>query len=276
MKKLKGIVSYFLMLPAIMIGTVAMVSYDVSRSIWIQNCLIWLICTVFGAIFLIKSKEKQFNNDRSSHTIMILALLILPFFINGLEGIHRWLTIGPINLYIASIVLPLLIIQLCKINNREYYVLGLIFITCTILLFQPDAGQLSAFACAAAIILWKKIDNAILKFLSIILTGAFVITSWIFLDDLAPVPYVEDILFLVADLGNVWFIIGIFSLLLLVCPFFLFGSKGFVSLSLGVYFLITMIVTFIGNFPMPIMGYGISPIIGYIISITFTMKYFHT
>ena len=29
-----------------------------------------------------------------------------------------------------------------------------------------------------------------------------------------------------------------------------------------------MFVTFLGNFPMPIMGYGISPIIGYIIAIT--------
>lgn len=276
MKKLKGIVSHFLMLPAIVIGTIAMVSYGVPTSIWIQNSLIWIMGTVFGAVFLIQRKEKQFNNGRSSQIIMILVLLILPFFFNGLEGVHRWLVIGPINLYIASIVLPLLIIQLWKINNRDYYVFGLILVTFTILLFQPDAEQLSAFAFAATIILWKKIVSGILKFLSITLTGAFVITSWIFLDDLAPVPYVEDILFLVSDLGNVWFIIGIFSLLLLVCPFFLFGSKGFVSLSLGVYFLITMIVTFIGNFPMPIMGYGISPIIGYIISITFTMKYFHT
>jgi hypothetical protein len=29
-----------------------------------------------------------------------------------------------------------------------------------------------------------------------------------------------------------------------------------------------MIVPFIGLFPMPVMGYGISPIIGYLISIT--------
>lgn len=124
MKKLKGIVSHFLMLPAIVIGTIAMVSYGVPTSIWIQNSLIWIMGTVFGAVFLIQSKEKQFNNGRSSQIIMILVLLILPFFFNGLEGVHRWLVIGPINLYIASIVLPLLIIQLWKINNRDYYVFG--------------------------------------------------------------------------------------------------------------------------------------------------------
>lgn len=83
MKKLKGIVSYFLMLPAIVIGTIAMVSYGVPTSIWIQNSLIWIMGTVFGAVFLIQRKEKQFNNGRSSQIIMILVLLILPFSLMG-------------------------------------------------------------------------------------------------------------------------------------------------------------------------------------------------
>jgi len=202
--------------------------------------------------------------------MMIAALLVLPFFFQGLEGVHRWLTFGPINIYIASIVCPLLIIHLWKLTlkNREYYVFGLTFISLIILLFHPDASQLTAFACAAFIILWKKMNKRMIKLLCITYTVVLVTASWIFPDELAPVPYVEDIIFLVADLGNVWFIMGILSLLLLLIPFFFYGKKSIVSLSLGVYFLIMMIVTFIGNFPMPIMGYGISPIIGYIISIT--------
>ena len=107
-----------------------------------------------------------------------------------------------------------------SLNNREHYVIGLTLITLVILLFHPDAGQLTAFACATAIILWKKISNRVIKLLSITLTVAFVIVSWVFLDDLAPVPYVEHIIFLVADLGNIWLILGILSLLLLVFPFF--------------------------------------------------------
>ena len=95
---------------------------------------------------------------------------------NGLDGVHRWLSFGPINLYIASIILPLLIIHLWKLalNNRERYVIGLIFITLVILLFHPDAGQLTAFACAAAIILWKTNSNRMIKLLSITLIVALV------------------------------------------------------------------------------------------------------
>jgi hypothetical protein len=111
-----------------------------------------------------------------------------------------------------------------------------------------------------------------MKFFSLILTVAFLIMSWLFLDDLAPVPYVEDIIFLVADLGSVWFVLGILSLLLVLSPFFYYGRKNIISLTLGVYFLMAMIVTLFGNFPLPIMGYGISPIIGYFIAISWLNK----
>ena len=274
MKNLKSTISYFLMLPAIFLGTLAMISYGVTSSIWIQNLIIWIVGTVLGSVFIIKNKKKNISIGNFSYPIILVALLVLPFWFSDLDGVHRWLSFGPINLYIASIILPLLIIHLWKLalNNREHYVIGLTFITLVILLFHPDAGQLTAFACATAIILWKKISNRMIKLLSITLIVAFGIVSWVFLDDLAPVPYVEHIIFLVADLGNFWFILGVLSLLLLVCPFFFYGEKNIISLSLGVYFLMMMIVTLFGNFPMPIMGYGISPIIGYLIAITWLNK----
>ena len=274
MKNIKGVISYFLMLPAIVLGTLAMISYGVTSSIWIQNIIIWIVGTVLGSVIIIRNNNKNISIGNVSYPIILVALLVLPFWFNGLDGVHRWLSLGPINLYIASIILPLLIIHLWKLalNNREHYVIGLTFITLVILLFHPDAGQLTAFACATAIIIWKKISNKMIKLLSIALTVVFGIVSWVFLDDLAPVPYVEHIIFLVADLGNIWLILGILSLLLLVFPFFFYGKKSITSLSLGVYFLMTMIVTLVGNFPMPVMGYGISPVIGYLIAITWLNK----
>jgi cell division protein FtsW (lipid II flippase) len=274
MKSKKGIISYFLMLPAIVIGTLAMVSYGVPLSIWIQNIIIWIVGAVLGSVLIIRNKNKNISIGFFSYPIIFVALLVSPFWFNGLDGVHRWLSFGPINLYIASIILPLLIIHLWKLalNNREHYVIGLTFIILVILLFHPDAGQLTAFACASAIILWKKISNRVVKLLSITLIVAFCIVSWVFLDDLAPVPYVEHIIFLVADLGSFWFVLGVLSLLLLLCHFFFYVNINITSLLLGVYFLMMMVVTLFGNFPMPIMGYGISPIIGYLIAITWLNK----
>ena len=53
MNNFKNIIPYFLMFPAIFIGTFAMVSYGVTSSIWIQNILIWLVGTVLGSVCLI-------------------------------------------------------------------------------------------------------------------------------------------------------------------------------------------------------------------------------
>ena len=274
MNNFKNIIPYFLMFPAIFIGTFAMVSYGVTSSIWIQNILIWLVGTVLGSVCLIRNRENKLSKGNLLHTIVIISLLVLPFWFDDLDGVHRWLTFGPNKIYIASIILPLLIIHLWKfaLNNRVRYTIGLIFITLLILLIHPDAGQLTSFACAAAIILWVKINNWMIKLLSFTLTTALVIISWLYLDDLAPVPYVEHIIFLVADLGYVWFILGVLSLILLLSPFFFYGKKNIISLSLGVYFLMAIIVTLFGNFPMPIMGYGISPVIGYLIAITWLKR----
>lgn len=272
--KLKDTISYFLMFPAILIGMLAMISYDVSLSIWMQNIIIWMVGSILGCVFLTKTKQIQFSKLIARRPIIMIALLIAPFWFNGLDGIHRWILIGPLNFYVASIVLPLLLINLWKLlENKHYvYIVGLNFVALIILLFQPDAGQVTAFACATTLLLWHKMNNKLLKLCNLIFTTTIVILSWIFLDDLAAVPYVEHILFIVKDMGIKWFIFGLMSLLLLLFPFFFNGNRTTISLTLGVYFLVMMLVTFFGHFPMPIMGYGISPIIGYIIAITYLNK----
>ncbi|WP_430787486.1 hypothetical protein VBD025_16590 [Virgibacillus flavescens] len=272
--RLKDFMPYALMLPSILIGTLAMISYGVSSSIWIQNILIWILGTAVSCAFLIRSRKKHGSKNDFIPAIIILALLLFPFGFSGIEGIHRWLAVGPINLYVASIFLPLLLIYLWKLSvkHHERYVVSLTVIVLVILLLQPDAGQVTAFACAAAIILWKQGTNKTLKVLILSLSAIAVILSWIFLDNLAPVAYVEDIIFLVADMGAGMLILGTLSLVLLVIPFFVLGNVSIASQSLGVYFLMMMAVTFIGNFPMPVMGYGTSPIIGYLIAVTWVVK----
>lgn len=44
------------------------------------------------------------------------------------------------------------------------------------------------------------------------------------------------------------------------------------SICIGLYFAILLLSTLFGNFPVPLMGYGFSPIIGYFISIMWYTK----
>jgi hypothetical protein len=43
-------------------------------------------------------------------------------------------------------------------------------------------------------------------------------------------------------------------------------------LAFGVYFFVCIAATFIGNFPVPVLGYGLSPTLGYV-SALFSIAY---
>jgi len=72
------------------------------------------------------------------------------------------------------------------------------------------------------------------------------------------------------NMGLIWLIIGVISLAILPIPFILFPPKNLKlpSVCVGLYFVIILGSTLLGNFLVPLMGYGISPIIGYYIEIT--------
>ena len=90
--------------------------------------------------------------------------------------------------------------------------------------------------------------------------------TWMRRDPLAPVPHVEQVVGLAADLGAGWAVAAVAALLLLPVPFFLAGrSTGSrAGTALGTYLVITLLAPFVGTFPVPVMGYGMSPIIGYL------------
>lgn len=273
----KTIVPYLMMLPAIAIGTMAMVKNNLPIGIWIQAILIWLLGCFLGILFLGLSKKRKPSKRRSDFIpiIMIILLLIFPFFSRHSSDIHRWLSIGPVLIYTASILLPLALIYFDR-TIKHYpkgYTLGLVLIILIILLFQPDAGQLTAFSCAIALIIFRNSDKPVLTYSSLLVLSLFITLTWVFIDHLAPVSYVENILFLVKDMGILWFILGIISLILLVMPFFTLGACNWMYFSLGIYFLTEILVTFFGNFPVPVMGYGLSPIIGYMIAMTYAIKH---
>ncbi|WP_314305866.1 hypothetical protein [Brevibacillus parabrevis] len=66
-------------------------------------------------------------------------------------------------------------------------------------------------------------------------------------------------------MGMVWLLVGVLSIFARIAPFLLLHSAHakIVSIALGVHF-----AALFGNFPVPIIGYGFSPMIGYIIALT--------
>jgi cell division protein FtsW (lipid II flippase) len=262
--------------PSITIGAIAMYHNKIPIFIWAQN----IACLIVAGLISYFAVWRKFNlKKRNSYDIFILIsllLIILTFISPGMNGVHRWLSIGIIKFNVSMIVLPILIVALWKLSQIKGLKLTIpaTIVISVLLSLQPDASELTGFAIPMMVILCSKTDKKVLRSFIIVLLSILVIHSWVFLDNLPPVAYVEGILSLIANIGLIWLILGVLSLIILPVPFILFPPKNLKlpSLCVGLYFIIILISTFWGNFPVPLMGYGISPIIGYFIAITWYAK----
>ncbi|MEY8348048.1 hypothetical protein AALF16_06970 [Bacillus cereus] len=256
--------------PAVLIGAIVMKVNGVPISIWLQNIIITILGTFISLLIANKIKMKTQAIDYVQ-ILVIYGVLVWSLFAPGIGEVHRWIALGPIKLYISSICLPWLLIILGKLvlRNQWWVVYSILISISFLLLLQPDASAVTAFAVAVVAMIFNKINGHSFRYFAIFIPIVFIITSWVYLDRLAPVPYVEDILSMAKNLGIGWLVIALFSLLLLVIPFLLFPPKNrkATSISLSIYFTTVFVTTYFGNFPVPLMGYGISPIIGYLIAI---------
>ena len=244
---------------------------QISVAVWGQN-IAGLILMSF--LSLIVTKRKYANSkSRYQKAVLpaLLGLLILTFANQGLEGVHRWISIGIVRINVAMIILPLTLIELWNIfQTKDFWfgcgaALGIVLI----LFFQPDASQLAGFAIPAMIMSGRKTKSKIVRFSIYCVFSSFVVFSWVFPDNLPPVSYVEKILDMVAGMGVVWLILGAISLAILPTPFLMFPPENAKPISryIACYYIIVIFSTLLGNFPVPLMGYGVSPIIGYYLSL---------
>ncbi|PFH81971.1 FtsW/RodA/SpoVE family cell cycle protein [Bacillus sp. AFS088145] len=258
-------------MPAMLIGVLAMINSQVSPSIYGQNLLIAFVGGIISFLVLCRDQKPTKKKTNIIVIICILILFLLTFLDKGLHGVHRWIAIGPLRFNIALVLVPLLIIQLSSLMKSKPFWLNFGFASffTVLLLFQPDASQLTAFTIGISFLLLNIKKNKSVQILPFIVFILLIIYSWSHLDQLAPVSYVEDILSLVKEMGVGWLILAVISLFILLMPFFLFppNSAKPLSFSLGIYFSISILSSFFGNFPVPIMGYGTSPFIGYLIAI---------
>jgi hypothetical protein len=201
-------------------------------------------------------------------TAIAVALLLATLIGHGMQGVHRWIKIGPLSFHVASIVIPLVLVELDRLlrHERLSIVLSVLMVTAGTLTFQPDAGQATALAGAGIALLALNEERLRITVGVTLALLALAGASFLRSDPLAPVPYVEEIAIRIGQRGAASAAGVVIALALLIVPFVLqtVRTSKPAAVSVAVYLSLCIAASCWGNFPVPILGYGVSPIIGYL------------
>ena len=195
------------------------------------------------------------------------SLLLTALFGVAVEGASRWVSAGPLTLQISLIVLPVMVVLYAR--RPDAIGTGGIILAAAALAAQPDramAGVLLAGLMGVASgtrnrLTAMAIGAAALAFVWTLLTP----------ETLPAIPYVDRVLYTAFDVHPLAGFAVVVGALALVIPAFagLFGGAGerSVVLAFGGCWLAVVVAAALGNYPTPLVGYGGSAVLGYLLSV---------
>jgi hypothetical protein len=170
-----------------------------------------------------------------------------------MSGVHRWIGLGPIRLNGAEMLLPPALMAGWGI------VLPLAILI--LLVLQPDASQAIAFAGGSIVATATSGASRARRVWTIFLFAGVAALSLLRRDPLAPVPEVEGIIALAAALSPAIAALAVLTLAgTTLAPLLVARSPA--AYALTAYLALCALAPAFGAFPVPLVGMGVSPILG--------------
>jgi len=244
---------------AIILGAAAMAQVDIPLGIWIRNPIAWVVAAAIGTFIASRS---WFGIGAIVIASIVVGLSIVG---PGQEGVFRWIGAGPVQLNAAALALP---VAIAACTTSRAWIAAFCFVAIgAVLARQPDISQLAGFVIAS-VILFASAFRLMGALAALIIGVALVAYCLTLPDPLLPVPHVEGILQLAFDQALVLGIATATALGLTVAsPLLLVGSADlrWRAVALSGYFAATAIAPLFGAYPVPLAGYGLSVVIGWVL-----------
>lgn len=197
---------------------------------------------------------------RSPHFFSALLLLtplalLLTQLQAGQSGVHRWIALGPLTWNAAFLFLPAATVAIAARSNSRWSG-GAALLIALALYLQPDASQATAFAAAMILTLFSTPARLLATLVAAL--------TWLRPDPLQPVPEVEGIVELARSVSLASAILSVASLAAAtLAPLAAPPVLRRPALALSIYFVTCALMPLAGAFPVPLVGMGMSPIIGF-------------
>ncbi len=250
-------------LPAIVGSVLLMGSINVGNA-WFMQILVAEFCIV---LVFILSSQKLDSPALFTWLFGVAALATLATLIFATGGApHRWLSLGPVRLYVASAVLPVALLCLPQFLNQRNTVAALWVPAIALLLAaQPDAAQVTAFSIAALYAFFCGTHFVRAKLIVTLILALCVLAAWWQPDPLEPVAHVEGVLYLALGAGRWALVIALLSLAIPVAVLIWLSQRvahrGPIVVAL--YYAVIYAMTYAQLTPVPLLGFGAGPLIGY-------------
>lgn len=211
------------------------------------------------------------SGSRTAVWVMWLAALLVLSTLSGpnLEGVRRWIQLGPLVLQPAPLVLPFVAWALTM--KPAGWPIGALTMG---FLAQPDPSALAAVAAVVAIIAVMYRRARILEIGALSLALVWLIWLVFQPDPLMPVAYVEGIVAAAWSLHPGAGALTLIALLLVPAPFILRALASgsgkdmrALTFALSGLWLVLVLANLTGRFPAPAVGYGASFVVGWLVSL---------
>lgn len=248
------------------------------RSLQVQQ----MAAAFIGMIYVLWTDRTNRHKDAERHSsvpqqiqngVAVLVLMLVGlaacFAFSEASNPSRWLKLGGLRLYFSAAVLPLALYLLARLHWRLQFSVPfnmvLILSFSVLLAIQPDASQVSAFSFAALFIVWHRMGSFVLKVAMSIILGLLCYWSWQQADPLQAVAYVEGVIQLASSIDIFAMLVAVLSLAIIPIGLLYIGIKRSMPelMPIALYYIAIMICAYLGLTPMPLLGFGAGPVIGY-------------
>lgn len=196
------------------------------------------------------------------------ALLATALFGVPVEGATRWVRLGAVSLQPSLIVLPFIIVAFA--GRRDMPATCGLLLASLAVAIQPDRAMAGVLAAGLGVLAIARPDRWTLAALLGAAT-AFAATL-VRADRLPAVPYVDQIFYTSFEVGALAGLAVLAGSLLILAPAaagrLADPNRGEVYAVFGAVWLAIVAAAALGNYPTPLVGYGGSAILGYLLSLS--------
>lgn len=233
--------------------------------------LVNLAALVLGATaWLALGRTAEARLDRAGTAVLALSgpLLVTALFGASADGAARWVNVGPLSLQVSLIVLPVMTILYAR-RPDPVGTAGMAAAALALAL-QPDramAGVLLAALLALLAVAPGRLPAAAAA-------AAAAALGWTLLlpDPLPASPFVDQILYTAFDVHPLAGAAVLAGAALLLVPALLAARRGGAApaplLAFGACWSAVVAAAALGNYPTPLVGYGGSAVLGYLLSVS--------